>query len=107
LGIKTDHVVEHLGISRSSLESHFRQDLGRSVHDEILRCRLVAAMAMLERDDCNLADVAFRCSFSSSQYMHLVFKRELGLSPRAYQERLHRSRDEASKGLCCINQRSS
>jgi LacI family transcriptional regulator len=90
-GIKTEQVVEYVGVSRSSLESHFRQELGRSVHDEILRCRLEEAVAMLRQDDCSLADVASRCGFSSSQYMHLVFKRELGVSPRGYQARLRRS----------------
>jgi LacI family transcriptional regulator len=87
-GIKTDQVANYVGISRSSLESHFRQQVGYSVHDEILRARLDAATAMLAQDDCNLADVAHKCGFTSSQYMHLVFKRELGCSPRGYQQRV-------------------
>ncbi|GGY60469.1 XylR family transcriptional regulator [Pseudoduganella albidiflava] len=86
-GIKTDQVAEYVGISRSSLEAHFRAELGRSVHDEILRLRLEAATGFLARGGCNLADVAVRCGFTSSQYMHSVFKRELGCTPRAWQER--------------------
>ena len=35
-----------------------------------------------------LADVALKCGFTSSQYMHSVFKRELGCSPRGYQARV-------------------
>ena len=90
-GIKTDQVADYVGISRSSLESHFRQQVGYSVHDEILRVRLDAATAMLAQDDCNLADVAHKCGFTSSQYMHMVFKRELGCSPRGYQQRARTS----------------
>jgi LacI family transcriptional regulator len=90
-GIKTDQVADYVGISRSSLESHFRQQVGYSVHDEILRARLDAATAMLAQDDCNLADVAHKCGFTSSQYMHMVFKRELGCSPRGYQQRARTS----------------
>jgi LacI family transcriptional regulator len=86
-GIKTDQVAAYVGISRSSLEAHFRQELGRSVHDEILRLRLEAATGFLARGECNLTDVAIRCGFTSSQYMHSVFKRELGCTPRAWQER--------------------
>ena len=86
-GIKTEQVADHVGMSRSSLESHFRQALGRSVHDEILRLRLDAATAILAQGDCKLAEVAQRCGFTSSQYMHSVFKRELGCSPRGWQER--------------------
>jgi LacI family transcriptional regulator len=94
-GIKTDQVAHYVGISRSSLESHFRQELGYSVHDEILRSRLNAATTMLTQGECNLADVALKCGFTSSQYMHLVFKRELGCSPRGYQERMRNGQDGA------------
>jgi LacI family transcriptional regulator len=86
-GIKTDQVADYVGISRSSLEAYFRRELGYSVHDEILRLRLDAATALLSRGDCSLVDVALKCGFTSSQYMHLVFKRELGCTPRAYQHR--------------------
>jgi LacI family transcriptional regulator len=86
--IRTEQVADYVGISRSSLESYFRQELGHSVHDEILRLRLATAKQMLEQGDCNLAEVALRCGFTSSQYMHSVFKRELGCSPRGYQEQV-------------------
>ena len=97
-GIKTDQVADYVGISRSSLESHFRQALGCSVHDEILRLRLDAATAILAQGDCNLAEVALKCGFTSSQYMHSVFKRELGCSPRGWQERRRQHRAPAGCG---------
>jgi LacI family transcriptional regulator len=86
-GIKTGQVADYVGISRSSLESYFRQELGCSVHDEILRFKLDAATTMLARGDVGIADVALSCGFTSVQYMHAVFKRELGCTPRAYQDR--------------------
>ncbi|HEX8955153.1 MAG TPA: DNA-binding transcriptional regulator [Burkholderiaceae bacterium] len=86
-GIKTGQVAEYVGISRSSLESYFRQELNCSVHDEILRFKLDAATEILARGNCNIADVALKCGFTSIQYMHAVFKRELGCTPRAYQDR--------------------
>jgi len=94
-GIKTDQVAAYVGISRSSLESYFRRELGCSVHDEILRFRLEAATAILARGDCNLVEVALKCGFTSSQYMHLVFKRELGCTPRAYQQRATQDQPES------------
>jgi LacI family transcriptional regulator len=89
--IRTEQVADYVGISRSSLESWFRQELGCSVHDEILRSRLHAATRFLEEGDCNLNEVALKCGFTSSQYMHSVFKRELGCSPRGYQKRMLQS----------------
>jgi LacI family transcriptional regulator len=86
-GIKTHQVAEYVGVSRSSLEAYFRQELGCSVHDVILQFKLDAAKAGLERSERSIADVALECGFTSTQYMHLVFKRELGCTPRAYRDR--------------------
>jgi len=86
-GIKTGQVADYLGISRSSLESHFRQEHNTSVHDEILRFKLNAATSLLAAADANIAEVALRCGFTSVQYMHTVFKRELGCTPRVWQDR--------------------
>src|SRR6195952_5936399 len=90
-GIKTEQVADYVGISRSSLESHFRHELGRSVHDEILRFKLDAAKTILLREPGNIADIAVSCGFTTVQYMHAVFKRELGCTPREYQERMLRA----------------
>ncbi|NVM74457.1 LacI family transcriptional regulator [Duganella sp. SG902] len=85
-GIKTHQVAEHVGVSRSSLETYFRRELGCSVHDVILRYKLDAAKAGLESER-SIAEVALGSGFTSIQYLHLVFKRELGCTPRAYRER--------------------
>ena len=76
-----------MGVSRSSLEAHFRHELGRSVHDEILHFKLDAAKTLLTREPGQVADVAVRCGFTTVQYMHAVFKRELGCTPREFQQR--------------------
>jgi LacI family transcriptional regulator len=86
-GIKTHQVAEYVGVSRSSLEAYFREEFGCSVHDVILRFKLDAAKAALESGERSIADVALGCGFTSTQYLHLVFKRELGCTPRAYRDR--------------------
>jgi LacI family transcriptional regulator len=87
-GIKGDQVADYVGVSRSTLETYFQQELACSVHDEILRFKLDAASALLARGDCSVSEVALRCGFSSMQYLFAVFKRELGCSPREYQQRV-------------------
>ena len=86
-GIKGDQVADYVGVSRTTLESYFQQELACSVHEEILRSKLNAAMALLAREDCSLADVALRCGFTTMQYLLAVFKRELGCTPKEYKER--------------------
>ncbi|WP_330211062.1 XylR family transcriptional regulator [Pseudomonas sp. AM4(2022)] len=85
-GIKTDQVAAYVGVSRSSLEAHFRKARGCSVHDEILRFKLAAAAKGLENHGLAIADIAARCGFTSAQYLHTVFRREFGCTPRQYQQ---------------------
>ncbi|GAB5341677.1 XylR family transcriptional regulator [Pseudomonas fluorescens] len=85
-GIKTAQVAAYVGVSRSSLESHFRKARGCSVHDEILRFKLAAAAKGLENQTLAIAEVATRCGFKSAQYLHTVFRREFGCTPREYQQ---------------------
>ncbi|MCU6496990.1 DNA-binding transcriptional regulator [Rugamonas sp. A1-17] len=85
--LKSHQVAMYLGVSRSSLEAYFRQELGCSVHDVVLRYKLEAAKAGLDSGERSIAEVALGCGFGSTQYMHLVFKRELGCTPRAYRDR--------------------
>lgn len=85
-GIKTAQVAAYVGVSRSSLEAHFRKERGCSVHDEILRFKLAAAAKGLESHELAIADVAQQCGFKSAQYLHTVFRREFGCTPREYQQ---------------------
>jgi LacI family transcriptional regulator len=98
-GIKGDQVADYVGVSRSSLESYFQQELGCSVHDEILRFKLDAAKKLLARGDCSAADVALNCGFTSIQYLLAVFKRELGCTPREFQDRARRDTPQSGGGM--------
>lgn len=86
-GIKTAQVAAYVGVSRSSLEAHFRTVRGCSVHDEILGFKLAAAAKGLENQALAIADIASSCGFTSAQYLHTVFRREFGCTPREYQQR--------------------
>ncbi|OOG45155.1 DNA-binding transcriptional regulator [Polaromonas sp. A23] len=86
-GIKTEQVAAHVGLSRSSLETYFRRELQRTVHDEILLYKLQQARSLLDDSQLTGAEVAGRAGFGSVQYLNSVFKRELGCTPREYRER--------------------
>ncbi|MEP7184593.1 MAG: DNA-binding transcriptional regulator [Rhodanobacter sp.] len=86
LGIKTEQVSDYVGVSRSLLEEHFRRSLKRSVHQEILRHKLALAQELLRNGNMPMTDIAVRCGFTSVQYLYTVFRRELGCTPRTFQE---------------------
>ena len=63
---------------------------GQHVHDEILRFRIDAAVALLARGECTVTEVTRRCGFTTVQYLLAVFKRKLGRTPREHQDRVGR-----------------
>lgn len=80
-GIKAAQVADHCGVSRSTLERMFACLIGRTVHDEILATRLLMAKKLLSEQVLGTAEIARRCGFRTHQYMHVVFRRELGCTP--------------------------
>jgi LacI family transcriptional regulator len=84
-GIKVQQVVDYLGVSRTTLEASFRNELGRSVHEDILRFKLDSARSYLANSNYTLAEIALHCGLGTAPYMSNVFKREFGCTPRTYQ----------------------
>lgn len=86
-GLKVAQVAEYVGVSRTTLDSHFRQQFGYTVHDEILAFKLQLSRQLLESGELPCAEVARRSGFTTLQYMYAVFRRELGCSPLEYREK--------------------
>jgi LacI family transcriptional regulator len=83
-------LARELAISRRQLERRFRKAMGRSLHDEIRRCRVERARELLGRTELTIRQVADACGFSASSYLTVVFQRELGVTPGAYRRQFHR-----------------
>lgn len=73
-------------LSVSGLKARFRRHVRASPADYALRRKIDAARARLRRGD-PVTRVAFELGFSSSQYFATVFRRYVGLSPRAFARR--------------------
>lgn len=73
-----------LGVPVLRLERHFTAELGRVPGAEILRQRLARAKRLLRETDLTLSAVAAQCGFCHASYLSNVFRRETGLSPRAW-----------------------
>lgn len=84
--IKSQQVADHVGVSRATLERLFLKQLGCSVHDEIFHQRIARAKKLLQGGEMPTADVARLSGFKTAQYMHYVFKKEFGASPKAFAE---------------------
>ncbi len=83
-GIQVADVARAADISRSTLDARFRRVVGRTVHEEVQRCRLNAAQQLLTTTNLSVEEVARRSGFSSAQYMNAVFQQTLGQTPGRY-----------------------
>jgi signal transduction histidine kinase/CheY-like chemotaxis protein/ABC-type sugar transport system substrate-binding protein len=84
--ISLGHIASYVGLSERHLNRCFREELGVTVIVYLRRYRVRWAKALLERDDMLITDVALAVGFADSNYFARVFRREVGVSPRAYQQ---------------------
>jgi LacI family transcriptional regulator len=77
-------VLREVPLSRRQLERKFRTTVGRSILDEILRCRIDRAKQLLSDTELALPQVADASGFASASYFSVVFKRETGTTPANY-----------------------
>jgi LacI family transcriptional regulator len=82
--IDVSDVVDHVGIARTTLRHRVKRVLGRSIHQEINRLRLVRIKTLLATTDMPIKQVARASGFKSVQYMTRVFKKATSQTPAAF-----------------------
>jgi AraC-like DNA-binding protein/quercetin dioxygenase-like cupin family protein len=80
-------VAERVGISARQLQRVFREQLKVSFTEYLERYRLTRVCGDLRDSDLPVERVAGRNGFSSSHYLHYVFKKRLGTTPALYRVR--------------------
>lgn len=83
-------VARRATISRRQLERRFKEALGRTIHDEILRCRVDRAKQLLLESDLTLPQVAMASGFASASYFSTVFRRQTTITPGEFRERMQK-----------------
>lgn len=81
-------VLRELPIGRRSLEVGFKQALGRTPHQEVLRVRLDQARYLLRESTLDMPAIAERSGFRYASQLSAIFRKHEGLSPKAYRERV-------------------
>jgi len=86
--IGVDDVVRHTGISRRGLEIRFRRAMGRSIHNEIQRIRLVFTKQLLTETNLSVERIAALAGFFSLPYLMSMFRRETGMTLAQFRRRM-------------------
>jgi LacI family transcriptional regulator len=83
-GISVTEVLQAVPLSRRMLEHRFLKLVRRTPHAEIIRIRMERAGRLLRETDLSLAEIASRAGFADANYLSVAFKKQMGVSPRAY-----------------------
>jgi transcriptional regulator GlxA family with amidase domain len=80
-------IARHVGCSRRTLETHFKETTGKTVLEEIQSCRADRARHLLESTDLPVKQVVFRSGFQSHEQMRKAFQKLFGGSPGELRKR--------------------
>lgn len=88
--ISTGAIARKCACSRSTLEKLFRYVYSLSVHDYIVRRRMMKAAEMLSSDPkATVLDVAVECGYSSNEAFTRAFRKVWNENPSSFRGRQH------------------
>lgn len=82
--LSLDTLAQQVGFSPYHFARVFRQTMGASPHQFVLRQRLERAQQLLEQTELPLVQVAAACGFADQSHLTQVFTQQVGCTPRAY-----------------------
>lgn len=85
-GLSVDQIVDQMHVSRSMLERRFRKYLGKSPQMEIRTVQMQKIKQLLRETNYTLAHIADLAGFDHPEYMSVVFKKMMHLTPIQYRK---------------------
>ena len=82
--MRVPHLAQLAHMSESSLMRTFRQVMGTSPVDHVIRVRIGRASDMLRHHDLRITEVAYQCGFRDSNYFARQFRKVTGRTPRQF-----------------------
>ena len=82
--IELADIAEHVNLSRTYASAVFREELGITISEFILRERMLEAKRMLRDTDLTVAAIADRLAFCSQSYFTKNFTQTEGMTPVEY-----------------------
>jgi LacI family transcriptional regulator len=86
-GINVVDVLDHVHLSRRTLESQFVQATGKSPHEMIVSVRMDRVRRLLQQSDLSLDEIAHHAGYEHTEYMSVVFKKRFGVSPGRFRRK--------------------
>ncbi|MDQ8201406.1 DNA-binding transcriptional regulator [Pelagicoccus sp. SDUM812003] len=82
--INVADIVKATGLSRRALERRFQEHLKLSILGKLNQHRLDHICRLLRESAMPIADIAAQSGFNTPEYLHRVFQKQIGTTPRKY-----------------------
>lgn len=89
-GIRVPDVLEHVLLSRSSLDRRMKAVIGRTPADEITRVRIAHAKRLLRETEMTLAEVASASGYEYLSHFSHAFRQATGVPPMQFRRQERR-----------------
>ncbi|MNC19263.1 HTH-type transcriptional regulator YesS [compost metagenome] len=87
--LSLNQIADELAMSPIYISRLYKQQTLTSIVDVILEVRMREVCSLLENTDLPVTTIAERCGFTSSSYLHRMFKRSFGTTPTDYRRSRH------------------
>ena len=85
-GLRVQEVSDSVGLSRRALQQRFQQVLRRTPKEELMRVQIDRAKTLLIQTEMSVEQIAKCTGFAAFEYFVRAFRREMGVTPRAYRK---------------------
>ncbi|WP_391529195.1 XylR family transcriptional regulator [Photorhabdus akhurstii] len=86
-GIRVEQVIDAVGMSRSNLESRFKNEFGQTIHTIIHNEKLDKVKNLLIQTSISISEIVTVCGYSSLHYFYSMFKRNYNMTPKEYRDK--------------------
>lgn len=86
-GANVGDVLRAVPMARTALERRFKAALGTTPHAYLRRLRIERVQELLVSTSLPVGEIAAATGFEHAEYLSAMFRRECGMSPRAYRAR--------------------
>lgn len=82
-----DNISKYIGLCRSELCRIFKQEIGDTIADYVLKFRIEKSIPLLLSNKLNITEIAQLTGFNSSSYYAEAFRKVLNITPRDYKKK--------------------
>ena len=85
--ITVGDVAKYTGFSKSYFSAYFKKNLGFTISEFILRCKLEEGRHLLEFTNKPISTISTFLCFSSQSHFQTAFKKQFGMTPNEYRRK--------------------